>query len=212
MDIKEIMAQSGLTQNHFGALGSAISEAYAALNGLSNSVPMLGSVFLPGHRSLGSLRNVAVQHSLHLKAKETRLFQFAYAWNAINNHVFLQLKHKRVQLTAHYLGPKGNRGIRKAIYRSELQMRNGDLFAGERKRPDVHPGGEIYAQIVHGGLDKPILAAIRIPNRDYLSKKLSTFVLQIGEPSSVAVENVKDRIAETMKAKKKGRLKDQDAS
>ena len=211
MDIHEIMVESGLTQNHFAALGAAISEAYAALDGLSNSVPMLGSAFLPGHRSLGSMRNVAVQHALHLKAKETRLFQTDYGWNAINNHAFLQLKHKRVQLTAHYLGPRGTRGIRKAIYRSELQMRNGDLFAGERKQADIHPKGQVYAQIVHGGLLKPILAAIRIPNRDYLSRKLSSFVLQIGEPSSVAIENVKDRIAETMKARKKGRLRDRDA-
>jgi hypothetical protein len=91
-------------------------------------------------------------------------------------------------------------------------MRNGDLFAAEKKRPDVHPTGEVYAQVVHGGLEKPVLAAIRIPNRDYLSRKLSSFVLQIGEPSSVAVENVKDRIAETMKARKKGRSRDRNAS
>jgi hypothetical protein len=212
MDIQAIIAESGLTQNHFSALGAAISEAYAALNGVSSSVPMLAASFLPGHRSLGSLRNVAVQHALYLKAKETRLFQTDYGWNAINNHTFLQLKYKRIQLTAHYLGPKGTRGIRRAIYRSELQMRNGDLFAAEKKRPDVHPTGEVYAQVVHGGLEKPVLAAIRIPNRDYLSRKLSSFVLQIGEPSSVAVENVKDRIAETMKARKKGRSRDRNAS
>jgi hypothetical protein len=211
MDIKAILVESGLTEQHFSALGAAISEAYAAVSGLSNSVPMLGSTFLPGHRSLGFMRNVAVQYALHLKAKETRLFQTEYSWNAINNHAFLQLKHQRVQFTAHYLGPKGTRRIRKAIYRSELQMRNGDLFAAEKKRPDIHPSGEVYAQIVHGGLFKPVVSAIRIPNRDYLSRKLSSFILEIEEPSLVAIENVKDRIADTMRARKKGRTRDRDA-
>src|SRR5580700_3171492 len=121
MNVPEILAEAGLTDKHLVALGTAIAEGYAALHDLSRGNAMLGAAFLPGHRALGHLRNVAVQHALALKAKATTLFETNYGWNAIGNHAYLTLRFRKVQLTAHYLGPKGTRGIRRAIYRSELQ-------------------------------------------------------------------------------------------
>lgn len=187
------------------SLGTAIAEGYAALDSLSTGTAMLGTAFLPGNRALSYLRNVAVQHALNLKARSTGFFEADIGWNVIQNHAYLILRFNKVQLTSHYLGPKGTRGIRRAVYRSELQRRNFDLFASEAKKPDVHSTGDVYAQIVHGGLGKAVLAAIRIPNRDYLSRKMDALSLVLGEPSQVAVENVKDEIDKTIRKRKEGK-------
>lgn len=214
VNVSEVMTGAGVTEEHRLIFGTAISEGYAALRLLSKENPMLGSAFLPGSRALGYLRNVAVQHALQAKAKATGKFETDIGWNVIRNHAYVTLKLNKVQFTSHYLGPKGTGGIRKAIYRSELQCRNGDLFASEAKIPDIHATGEVYAQIVHGGLDKPVLAAIRIPNRDYLSRKLSVLALVIGEPDQAAVEKVKDQIDKTIRKRKsrKGNVDEREAS
>jgi hypothetical protein len=164
---------------------------------------MLGS-FIPGLRSLGHLRNVAVEHALQTRAGTGDLFFTKNAFNASRNFMFLQLQSGQVVFTTHYCGKRGGRGIRKAIARAELNQRNRDLFTAEAEGPDANPlVGMAYAQIVHGGLSDPVIAAIRIPNRDQISYSLAPLILELRKPEAAKVEQVTDRIAETMKKRAK---------
>jgi len=205
MNVKSILEQCGLTEQHFEFIAEAIPAGYAALRSIVDNTPML-SLFAPGSQRLGHLRNVAVQHALQLKAGTTDLFYTKDAWNAARNHMFLQLQCGQVVLTAHYCGKKGNTGVKKAIVRGELNQRNYDLFEKEKKEPDANPfTGTAYAQILHGGISDPVMAAISIPNRDQTSYILPPFILPVRTPQASKVEEVKDMIADTMKKKQKSK-------
>lgn len=203
MNVKSVLEQCGLTEQHFELIAEAIPEGYAALRAIVDNTPML-SLFAPGSQKLGHLRNVAVQHALQLKAGTSDLFYTKDAWNVARNHMFLQLQSGQVIFTSHYCGRSGDRGVRKAIVRGELNQRNYDLFENENRKPDANPIlGTAYAQILHGGISDPVVAAINIPNRDQTSYILPPFILPIRKPQANKVEEVKDMIAETMRKKHK---------
>jgi hypothetical protein len=205
MNVRSVLVQCGVTEAHFELITGAIPEGYAALRKLADSTPMFGG-FSPGLRSLGYLRNVAVQHALQTRAATNDLFFTKNALNAARNFEFLQLQTGQVVFTTHYCGKRGSRGVEKAIARAELNRRNADLFAIEGKSPDANPiVGMAYAQIMHGGLSEPVVAAIRIPNRDQLTYTLAPLVLELKKPEQAKVEEVMDRIAETIKSKKKAK-------
>ncbi len=66
MDVKTVLSECGLDDRHFPVLGIAVPEAYAALNQLSLSTPMLGA-FPQGARGLSYLRDIAVQYALEAR-------------------------------------------------------------------------------------------------------------------------------------------------
>ncbi len=203
MNVRTFLRQCGLTEDHFDLVAGAIPEAYAALRSISDTTPMFRG-FVPGYQSLSYLRNIAVQHALQIRAGNSDLFFTKTALNAAGNHTFLQLHVGQVVLTAHYCGARGSRGVRKAVSRGELNQRNRDLFASEKSAPDADLVSKAaYAQILHAGLSDPVLSAIRIPNRDQLTDSLIAFSLPIVKPSATKVEEVRDRIAETIKTKVK---------
>jgi hypothetical protein len=203
MNVKSVLEQCGLSEAHFELISEAIPEGYAALRKLADSTPMFAG-FVPGFQSLGHLRNVAVQHALQNKIGLSDLFFTKTAFNAARNFAFLQLQSGNVVLTTHYCGKRGGRGIRKAVARAELNRRNFNLFASEGSTPDATPSiGMAYAQIMHGGLSDPVIAAIRIPNRDQVTYRLEPYVLTLRKPDGAKVEEVRDRLAETMKPKSK---------
>lgn len=202
MNVKSVLQQCGLSDAHFELISEAIPEAYAALRKLADSTPMFAG-FVPGFQSLGHLRNVAVQHALQNKAGFSDLFFTKTALNAARNFAFLQLQTGNVVFTTHYCGKNGTRSIRKAVARAELNRRNLDLFPAEGNTPDAFPSlGMAYAQIVHGGLSDPVIAAIRIPNRDQVTYRLAPMILDLRKPDMAKVEEVRDRLAEAIKSKK----------
>lgn len=199
MDVKTALEHCGMTDAHFAAIAESVSEGYTALATLAKHTPMF-SQFIPGYRGLAFVRNIAVQYALQTKAASTGLFFTKDAVNASRNHSFLQLQHEQVIITAHYCGAKGSRTIRKAIVRGELAQRTGDLFAAEREQPDISLiAKSSYAQVKHGGLEKPTFAAIVIPNRDQRSYALRPFSLEIVKPDTAKVEEIQDRLMEAFK-------------
>jgi hypothetical protein len=203
MNVRDILEQCGMADEHFATLGRAIPEGYAALQSLAAETPMF-SQFLPGSTSLGYLRNIAVQYALQAKAATTGHFYISNAMNKARNHTFLKLQFGQTIFTSHYAGPRGTRGVRKSISRAEMIERNGDLFRLESDLPDADMLKQAaYAQIVHGGKIVPVFAAIFIPNRDQRASKLEPLILSLEKPNSHQVEEVKDRLAETIKKKAK---------
>ena len=210
MDVKSVLEHCGLSEAHFNAIAEAVPEGYAALSKLMNDTPMFGQ-FIPGYRSLAHLRNVAVQFALQTKAGATELFFTQDSWNAARNYSFLQLQVGQVVLTSHYCGAKGSRMVRAAVSRAELVQRTPDLFSSEDASPDIEAlSKSAYAQIVHGGLNKPQLIAIRIPNRDQHSYSLRALSLEPIAPTTAKVEEVADRLHEQIRRRKtdKGGLAD----
>ncbi|MBS0193178.1 MAG: hypothetical protein JSR34_02960 [Proteobacteria bacterium] len=203
MDVKSTLQLCGVSDAHFELISEAIPEGYAALRKLADSTPMFAG-FMPGFYSLGYLRNTAVQYALQTKAGFNDLFFVKTAFNAARNSPFIQLQTGNVIFTTHYCGKRGTRSIRKSISRAKLNQRNGDLFTKEADTPDAFPNiGAAYAQIVHGGLSDPVVAAIRIPNRDQVTSLLAPMILDLKKADPAKVEEVRDRIAETIKAKSK---------
>ena len=200
--MRSVLEHCGLSEAHFIAIAEAAPEGYAALAKLVKDIPMFGQ-FVPGYRSLAHLRNVAVQFALQTKAGSTELFFTQEAWNAARNYSFLQLQVGQVILTSHYCGAKGSRAVRSAIARAELAQRTPDLFSIENASPDMEGVSKsAYAQIVHGGLTKPEIIAIRIPNRDQQTYTLRALALEPIAPNSAKVEEVADRLHEQIKLRK----------
>jgi hypothetical protein len=107
-----------------------------------------------------------------------------------------------VLVTAHYAGPKGKRGLPKAIVRGELAKRNGDLFIREANQADAHENAGIaYVQLRHGGLTAPAFAGLFIPNRDQRTLKLQPMILDMEPPSKAEVEEVKDQLSDAITKK-----------
>lgn len=203
MDVKAVLSQCSITDDHFSLIAEAIPEGYAALRKLADTTPMFRG-FVPGFQSLGHLRNVAVQYALLSKTGTSDLFFTKTALNAARNFAFLQLQAGNVVFTTHYCGKSGGRVIRKAVARGELNKRNLDLFKSEASTPDAFPiAGTAYAQIVHGGVSDPVIAAIKIPNRDQITYRLAPLVLELRKPDGAKVEEVTDRIAEAFKSRKR---------
>lgn len=208
MDVRSVLEHCGLSEAHFNAIAEAVPEGYAALARLAKETPML-SQFLPGHLGLGHLRNVAVQYALQTKAASTELFFTRDAWNAAHNHPFLQLQVGQVVLTTHYCGAKGSRSVRRAVTRAELAQRTSDLFHGQSAVPDMeHAERSAYAQIVHGGVHKAKLIAIKIPNMDQQTYTLRAMSLTPVEPSAARVEEVADQLHQAIKRRKPAEVKD----
>lgn len=206
MNVKSVLSQCGITNAHIDLIAEAVPEGYAALRRLANTTPMfLG--FMPGFQSLCHLRNVAVQHALQNKIGTNDLFFTKTALNAARNFSFLQLQSGNVVFTTHYCGKTGSRGIRKAVARAELNRRNHDLFDFEEENPDASLViGMAYAHIVHGGVNDPVIAAIKIPTRDQITYRLEPLILELRKPDIAKVEEVTDRIAENFKPRKKDQI------
>jgi hypothetical protein len=202
MNVKDLLLACDVTEDHFAAISEAIPEAYIGLSKLVKDTPML-SQFAPGYRvALPHLRNLAVQFALEAKAASTQLFYTKMASNSIGNFNFLELQCGQVIFTAHYRGKRGIRAIPKAIYRAELAQRTPDLFQIEAAAPDFNLGSKAaYAQISHGGAEKPQYAAIRIPNRDQLTYSLQPYVLELKTPNPVVAEQVRDQLDHNFKQK-----------
>jgi hypothetical protein len=201
MNVETIVRQCGLQSAHVAALGQAIPLGYRALQTLVRTTPMLGQ-FVPGLKTVGYLRNLAVQHALATQAATTELFFTDTGFNKPGNHAFLKLHAQGVVITAHYAGAQGSRALRKAIARAELSARNGDLFAAESQAVDADVAtGHAYVQLRHGGLSTPVYAALYIPNRDQQSTQLEPMLLSMAPPSDAQVEEVTDRLNDAIKRK-----------
>jgi len=174
---------------------------YRALQTLIRSTPMLGQ-FAPGIKTVGYLRNLAVQHALATQAAASELFFTETGFNKSGNHAFLKLHASGVVITAHYAGARGSRALRKAITRAELASRNGDLFGDETHLIDADVAtGHAYVQLKHGGIGTPVYAALYIPNRDQQSYQLEPLLLTMTQASEAQVEEVTDRLNDTIKRK-----------
>lgn len=201
MNVETTIRKMGWTNEHFAALGKAIPMGYAALREVVDGTPMLGK-FLPGLKTTGYLRNLAVQYALDTQAAATGLFYTDTGLNSTKNHAFLKLTAHGVLVTSHYAGPKGTRGLPKAIVRGELVKRNGDLFGREDNQVDAHESaGVAYVQLRHGGLAKPLFAGLFIPNRDQRTFKMQPMLLDMTPPSKAEVEEVKDQLSDAMTKK-----------
>lgn len=212
MNVEAILKQCGWTEQHFTALGQAVPMGYKALQELVQTTPMLGQ-FIPGIKMVGYLRNLAVQHALASVAADSQLFYVDAALNKARNHAFSKIQAGNVVLTSHYAGADGTRGLRKTLSRGELATRNGDLFGHESKEPDAEAlGGRAYVQMRHGGLSKPVFAALYIPTRDQQYFKLSPLILDLETPAQAKVEEVADRLRQAIKPKKKTDQQDRHAS
>jgi len=201
MKVETVVRQCGLQSAHLESLGQAVPLGYRALQTLIRATPMLGQ-FVPGLKTVGYLRNLAVQHALATQAATTELFFTDTGFNKPGNHAFLKLHAQGVVITAHYAGARGSRALRKSIARAELSARNGDLFAVESQVIDADVTlGHAYVQLMHGGLSTPVYAALCIPNRDQRSYQLEPLLLDMASPSDAQVEEVADRLNDTIKRK-----------
>lgn len=201
MTVEATVRKMDWTNEHFATLGKAVPMGYTALQALVEGTPMLGK-FLPGLKMTGYLRNLAVQYALDVQAAATGLFYTDTGFNAPKNHAFLKVTAHGILVTAHYAGPKGTRGLPKAIVRGELVKRNGDLFGSENGQADAHEGvGIAYVQLRHGGLTNPVFAGLFIPNRDQRTYKMQPMILDMATPSKAEVEEVKDQLSDAMTRK-----------
>jgi len=208
MDVRSVLTLCGLTDAHFEVLATAVPEGYLALRELVKATPMLRQ--FPGQKSVCYLRNVAVQYALEQRAAETKLFYTDTGTHPINKQGFLKLQVGQLVITSQYCGPNGSRAVRKAIRRAELCQRIPDLFKESSEDPDVQVETKSgYAQLIHGGMNEPVLSALRIPNHYQGESRLAPMVLPIINPNHVAVEQIKDQLMEAFEKKvRKGEQKD----
>jgi hypothetical protein len=212
MNVATVLKACGLTDAHFIALGEAVPVGYRALQELVKATPMLGQ-FMPGMMTVGYLRNLAVQHALANKAAEGGQFFVGTGLNKARNHAFAKLQAGNVIVTSHYAGAKGSREVRRSITRAALADRNGDLFSADGQRVDADEvTGHAYVQLKHGGLAVPVFAALYIPNRDQRSAALEPLILELAAPDSAKVEEVTDRLRDTIKRKGQDEKRDRHAS
>jgi hypothetical protein len=211
MNVESVLRGCGLTDAHFAALGEAIPLGYRALQEVINATPMLGQ-FMPGMMTVGHLRNLAVQYALANKAAEGEFFFVDTGLNQARNHAFAKLLAGNVIVTAHYAGATGSRTVRRSVTRAALADRNGDLFSAEGQRADAdETTGRAYVQLKHGGLAVPVFAALYIPNRDQRSVALAPLLLELATPDNAKVEEVTDRLRDTIKRKRQDDQQDRHA-
>lgn len=211
MNVESVLKGCGLSDAHFTMLGEAIPLGYRVLQALVKSTPMLAQ-FMPGMMTVGYLRNLAVQYALANKAAEGQLFFVDTGLNQARNHSFTKLQSGNVIVTTHYAGATGSRAVRKAISRAALADRNGDLFADDGNGVDADVNtGHAYVQLKHGGIAMPVFAALYIPNRDQRSVDLAPMLLELSTPDNAKVEEVTDRLRDTIKRKNRNDEQDRHA-
>ncbi|GAB3785801.1 hypothetical protein GCM10028797_16750 [Dyella agri] len=212
MNVESVLKACGMTDAHFAVLGEAVPLGYRALQEVVKATPMLAQ-FMPGMMTVGYLRNLAVQYALANKAAEGEFFFVDTGFNKARNHAFAKLQAGNVVVTTHYAGAKGSRAVRKSLTRAALADRNGDLFSSDGQRVDADEvTGHAYVQLKHGGLAAPVFAALYIPNRDQRSIALEPLILELATPDNAKVEEVTDRLRDTIKRKGQEDQRDRHAS
>ena len=157
-----------LTQTELSEIPQCISNAYAAVENIYKSTPALG-MFMIGFDLRPHLLRVFVEHSLQKYSDNHDAFSHEVRQNIAKNCNHLRLFKDGLAITAHYMGAKCERPeARKALYKTYLTERNGDLFEFENQEIDKFKN-IAYAQIMHGGVSKPNNILINIPSRDQLS-------------------------------------------
>jgi hypothetical protein len=211
MNVESVLRGCGLTDAHFATLSEAVPLGYRALQALVKATPMLAQ-FMPGMMTVGHLRNLAVQYALANTAADGEAFFVDTGLNQARNHSFTKLQAGNVIVTAHYAGATGSRAVRKSVARAALADRNGDLFSTDGQHADAEVAtGHAYVQLKHGGVAVPVFAALYIPNRDQRSVALAPLLLELATPDHAKVEEVTDRLRDTIKRKRQDDQQDRHA-
>lgn len=205
----QLFLEGFLSQEEFEGISQSISNAYSAVEGVYKSTPALGA-FMVGFDLRPHLLRVFVEHSLQKYADTHEEFTHEVRQNLARNCNHLRLYKNGLALTSHYMGSKCERPeARKALHKANLTERNGNLFEFENDEPDVFKNIG-YAQIMHGGVVKPINILINIPSRDQ-SFSVGSLPLAIVGENKIQVEEIIEeapfKLYETIEEMKNGNKK-----
>ena len=185
----QLFVEKFLNTTELQEISQSIANAYSAVDGFYKATPALGK-FLVGEDLRPHLIRVFVEHSLQKYADTNAEFKHEVKMNAARNCNHLRLFKKGLALTSHYMGTKCERPeARKALYKVNLTERNMDLFEFEsNSKIDIFQD-IAYAQIMHGGIDRPSNILINIPSQDQLSL-LGSIALSVPNENKAQVEEI----------------------
>ena len=205
----QLFLEKSLSQNELVGLSQSITNAYSAVDAFYKSTPALGA-FMVGGDLRSHLLRVFVEYSLQKYADVNAGFTHEVRPNVANNCNHLRLYKNDLALTSHYMGAKCERlEARSALHKANLVERNGNLFELEESDADIFRNIG-YAQIMHGGISKPLNILINIPSRDQLTI-IGTMQLAIVTENKTQVEKIIDempfKLNDTIKELKNGNKK-----
>lgn len=177
-----------ISSEELAGISQSISNAYSAVEEVYKATPALGA-FMVGADLRPHLLRVFVEHSLQKFADNNKDFNHEIRPNAARNCWHLNVYKQGLALTTHYMGANCERTEgRKAIYKTNLSERNGDLFAFEKDEIDIFDKIG-YGQIMHGGIAIPENILINIPSRDQ-SHSIGSMTLEIVKANKIQVEEI----------------------
>ncbi|HEY1772928.1 MAG TPA: hypothetical protein VGH91_07030 [Gammaproteobacteria bacterium] len=194
MDARPIINQ-WLDDDDLMALAQVTANGYLACDRLIERTPIFSS-FPVGMEFRSNLLRLFVEHALLGVPDLRSSFTYEVKPNAARNcsHVCLY-KGGKFALTAHFVGQHDFRdSARPAIYRSELNARNLDLFASEANLPDLANDLDTgYCHLLHGGVVRPEVLVLAIPTRNQLGVS-AVLKLQCPDPNVAEAEKIEDRV------------------
>ena len=193
----QLFVERFLTESDLYGLSQSISTAYASVNSLYKSTPALGA-FLVGADLRPHLLRVVVEHLLQKFADTNAGFTHEVRQNIARNCNHLRIYKNGLALTSSYMGAKCERPkARKALHKINLSERNRDLFEFENIVSNKFENCS-YAEIMHGGIYKPVNILINIPTRDQLGT-LGSIELSVQDENKTLVEQILDEPPFTIK-------------
>lgn len=196
MTVKALLA-GRLSEEDEYLIAKGVSTGYQACHRFMQECMALGS-FYPGMTHRGYLLGIFAQFGLDQVAAQSQKFFSSVKPNQIRNHFHSHFEFpSRLHLTAIYTGKKADRRGRKAVYRGLLAQANGPGLFSELENQAPAPSDlndPIYAQILHGGWEKPIAIVLAIPNPDQRTYSLLPHALPLITPDAAAAEQVSETI------------------
>jgi len=182
-----------LSPQDYEAIAAVTANAYLACDEFLRS-SIVTNEFPPGAELRSYLINPFVQHALMTWAdKSGSGFFTELKPNVAHNCSHLRLYKGNFTLTSHFLGRKSERDkARSAKCRAALASRNFDLFPDATEASEL-PTDHIYCQLLHGGLVRPDVVCLAIPNS--LQTGIShSMPLQIPEPKLTEAEQIREEL------------------
>lgn len=186
----QLFVERFLSQDDLNGMSQTISSAYSAVNNLYRMTPALGA-FIVGSDIRPHLIRITVEHLLQRFADTNVGFTHEVRPNIAKNCNHLRLYKNGLALTSNYMGAYCERPrARKALHKANLSERNMDLFEFENNDLNLIQDAR-YAEIMHGGITKPINILINIPSRDQLGT-IGSIAIAIFEENKTLVEQIAD--------------------
>lgn len=184
----QLFVERFLSEGDLHGMSQTISTAYSAVNSLYKTTPALGA-FLVGADIRPHLIRITVEHLLQKFADTNTGFTHEVRQNVAKNCNHLRVYKNGLALTSNYMGAKCERPrARKALHKASLTARN--LFEDEDNEFNIFQNSS-YAEIMHGGIIRPINILINIPTRDQLGT-IGSISLAIPEENKTLVEQITD--------------------